>query len=92
MASLMSTKITKGGQTTVPREIRDALGVQEGQRVYWLFDGTTASITSEPPLPAEVHSEEEFWQGIEAAMADVRGGRLMDAREASRGLREKYGL
>lgn len=92
MATMMSTKVTKGGQTTVPREIRDALGITEGARVYWTFDGTRATLTAEPPLPNEVRSEEEFWQGIEVAMRDVEEGRMHGALGLAEDLRVKYGL
>lgn len=92
MATLMSTKMTKGGQTTVPREIRTALGITEDSRVYWSFDGSRAILTAEPTLPNEIGSEEEFWAGIELAMRDVRAGNLHDAAEVSDDLRRRLGL
>lgn len=33
MVTMMSTKLTKGGQTTVPKEVRTALGIADGARV-----------------------------------------------------------
>ena len=92
MTTMISTKITKGGQTTVPREIRDALGIAESSRVYWTFDGTRATLSAELPLPNEVHTEEEFWEGIELAMRDVADGRTRDAQGLAADLRAKYGL
>lgn len=92
MSTMISTKVTKGGQTTVPKEIRDALGVEEGSRMYWSFDGTRAVLSSEPFLPNEVVSDEEFWRGIEAAMRDVEEGRTQSAASISAKLRDQYGL
>ena len=89
---MLSTKMTKGGQTTVPREVRAALGIGPESRVYWTFDGTRAILTAEPVLPNEVMSEDEFWDGIELAMRDVRAGRTQDARELSRDIRGRFGL
>ncbi|MEE0026948.1 MAG: hypothetical protein U0J70_05105, partial [Atopobiaceae bacterium] len=65
MAIVLSTKMTKGGQTTVPREIRAGLGIGPESRVSWTFDGTRAILTAEPILPNEVASEDDFWDGIE---------------------------
>lgn len=92
MATMMSTKMTKGGQTTVPREIRVGLGIGPESRVYWTFDGTRAILTAEPVLPNEVASESEFWDGIELAMRDVRADRLQDARTLSADIRGRLGL
>lgn len=92
MPAMISTKMTKGGQTTVPREIRAKLGIGPESRVYWSFDGTRAILTAEPILPNEIASEGEFWDGIELAMRDVRADRLQDARTLSTDIRERLGL
>ena len=92
MATMLSTKMTKGGQTTVPREVRAALGIGPESRVYWTFDGTRAILTAEPVLPNAVASEDEFWDGVELALRDVRAGRTRDARELSAGARGRHGL
>lgn len=92
MATMMSTKMTKGGQTTVPREIRVGLGIGPKSRVYWTFDGTRAILTAEPILPNEVASESEFWDGIELAMRDVRADKLQDARILSADIRGRLDL
>ncbi|MBR3225206.1 MAG: AbrB/MazE/SpoVT family DNA-binding domain-containing protein [Atopobiaceae bacterium] len=92
MPTMMSTKMTKGGHTTVPREIRAKLGIGPESRVYWSFDGTRAILTAKPILPNEIASESEFWDGIELAMRDVRVDRLQDAHALSTGIRERLGL
>ena len=92
MALTMTTKLTKGGQTTIPKEIRTALGIGDEARVWWRLDGDHATLSSEPPLPNTVSSHEEFWDGIELALSDVASGRTRDARELSRELSERHGL
>lgn len=92
MATLLSTKMTKDGQTTVPREIRTALGIETDSRVYWSCDGTRAILTVNPGLPNEICSEDEFWQGIEVAMRDVRAERLVDAEDISESIRRKLDI
>lgn len=92
MPIVMSTKVTRGGQTTVPKEIRDALGIEYDSRVFWSFDGSRVTLSAEPPLPNEVSSEEEFWRGIELAMRDVAAGETRSAAEVSARLREELCL
>ena len=92
MATVLSTKMTKGGQTTVPREIRQKLGITENSRVYWTYDGSRAVLTAEPVLPNEVASDDEFWDGIELAMQNVRAGKLRDACSLSADVRGRLGL
>ena len=40
------SKITSKGQTTVPKEVRDALGAIEGTQLNWTVDGRTVSVTA----------------------------------------------
>lgn len=89
---MMSTKMTKGGQTTVPKEIRDALGIDSSSRVYWVFDGSRAYLSAEPPMPLEVQSEEDFRNRLEEAGESASAGRVRDAAELSSELRDTYGL
>ena len=92
MPMVMSTKVTRGGQTTVPKEIRDALGIEYDSRVYWSFDGSRVILSAEAPIPNEVRSEEEFWRGVELAMQDVATGKTRPAGEASARLRKELSL
>lgn len=92
MVTMMSTKLTKGGQTTVPKEVRTALGIADGARVYWSFDGRRAWVSATPTDPLEVTSEEDFYGRLAEAEADVVAGRAMDAGVVSAGLRARYGL
>ena len=60
MVTMMSTKMTKGGQTTVPKEIRRSLGIADDARVYWTFDGSRAWVSAAPAMPLEVAGVGDF--------------------------------
>lgn len=92
MTATYATKLTKGGQTTVPKEIRSILGIEDESRVWWHVEGGRAIVSAEPPVPNEVASAEEFWDGISEALADAAAGRVRDATLVSGELRERYGL
>lgn len=92
MSFSLSTKMTKGGQTTVPKEIREALGIADESRVWWHLENGKATLAAEPSIPNEVRSPQEFWDGVNAALEDVRAGRTRDASSISDELRKKYGL
>lgn len=92
MVTMMSTKLTKGGQTTVPKEVRTALGIEDGARVYWSFDGRRAWVSATPGDPLEVTSEEHFRSRLAEAEADVAAGRVRDARDVARDLGMRHGL
>ena len=91
MVTMMSTKLTKGGQTTVPKEVRTALGIADGARVYWSFDGRRAWVTATPADPLEVASKEDFHSRLAEAEADVAAGRVRDAGGVSAELRARCG-
>ena len=90
--TMMSTKLTKGGQTTVPKEVRSALGIADGARVYWTFDGTRAWVSAEPARALEVAGEAEFMARIAEAESAAASGRVRPAEGLSAGLRERYGV
>ena len=92
MVTMMSTKMTKAGQTTVPKEIRTALGIADDSRVYWFWDGEHAYIAPTPsPLP-EISTAEDFWQGIVDAERQAEAGHVSPADEVIAEMRSKYGL
>ena|SRR6218665_2419091 len=41
--------LTSKGQTTVPKEIRDALGIAEGARIDWVLEDGRIAVTATPP-------------------------------------------
>ena len=92
MVTMMSTKMTKAGQTTVPKEIRTALGIADDSRVYWFWDGEHAYIAPTPsPLPL-VDSREKFLAAIEEGKKSASEGHVQSARALAAGLRASYGL
>lgn len=44
------TAVTRRGQTVIPAAIRRRYGIQEGDRIAWLDDGTTIRVV---PIPAD---------------------------------------
>lgn len=44
-----SSTITSKGQTTVPKEVRDALDVGPGDKLTWEINGGRVAITTERP-------------------------------------------
>lgn len=83
MEATISTKLTKGGQTTIPQSIRRALGISAEDRVYWTCEGDRAYVTAKPEIPLSVTSAKDFWQRIDQAQADIAAGRLVDAASLS---------
>jgi len=74
-----SSTITSKGQTTVPKEVRDALDVGPGDRLTWEVRGGKVAITTE--LPGLFRWEGIFKDGpadaVEAvAEARKRRGRI----------------
>lgn len=92
MVTMMSTKLTKGGQTTIPKEIRTSLGIENEARVYWAFDGTRAWLSAEPLTPLTVTSKEDFHERLAAAESSAARGNVRDAKLVSKNLRVRYGL
>lgn len=37
-------KVTSKGQTTVPKEVRDFLGLEEGTQMEWIVDGGKVTV------------------------------------------------
>ena len=87
MDATISTKLTKGGQTTIPQSIRRALGIAAEGRVYWTCEGDRAYVTAEPEPPLSVTSARDFWSRIDEAQADIAAGRVVDAASLSEKLR-----
>lgn len=45
-------KVTSKGQTTVPKEVRDFLGIEEGTQVEWTVDADKAIVRPRKKLRA----------------------------------------
>lgn len=48
-----TTVITRRGQTVVPAAIRRRHGLSDGDRLYWIDDGTTIRVVPVPEDPVE---------------------------------------
>jgi AbrB family looped-hinge helix DNA binding protein len=56
--------ITAKGQVTIPKAIRDALGLWQGDRLRWDLEGSTVHVRLVAPL------ELTFHQGVEAGLEE----------------------
>ena len=48
----VAARMTSKGQITVPKAVRDALGLEEGDRVVFRLEGTRAVLARTPDLLA----------------------------------------
>jgi AbrB family looped-hinge helix DNA binding protein len=46
---MATSTLTSKGQTTVPREVRDALDLDVGDKLTWEIRGGKVAVTTEPP-------------------------------------------
>lgn len=76
-------KVTSKGQTTVPKEVRDFLGLQEGTQMEWILDEgkvtvkprklraiDLAGILGPPPSGVKNTTVEEMNEAIGAAVVE----------------------
>ena len=72
---MVESTITDKGQTTVPKQIREALGVKPGQRIQWdLVEDGSVTVRREPSalsLFASLKSLKKF-PGIHQEQAAMR--------------------
>lgn len=61
--------VTSKGQTTIPGEIRDALGIKPGDRLEYAVDGDRATIRIHPGTVS-----------LKGALASKKGKRMSFAR------------
>jgi AbrB family looped-hinge helix DNA binding protein len=53
---MITSKVTKRGQTTLPRRVRDALGIQPGQSLIYEVEGDRVVMHSHPGVLASFGS------------------------------------
>ena len=72
---MLESTITDKGQTTVPKEVREALGMKPRQRLQWnLTENGTVTVRAEPSalaLYGSLKSRKKF-PGIKAEKAALR--------------------
>ena len=92
MDAVLSTKLTKGGQTTLPVAIRRHLGIEDEGRVYWITDGDRAYVSATPDIPLPIRSASEFWDRISEAEEQIKRNETLDARATLASIRDEHGL
>jgi AbrB family looped-hinge helix DNA binding protein len=46
---MATSTLTSKGQTTVPKEVRDALDIDAGDKLSWRIEGGKVAVTTERP-------------------------------------------
>jgi len=81
----ISARLSSKGQITVPRSVRQALGLHEGDRVVFRVDGQRATLSKTPdfldlagsvPVPAELRGRP--WSEIIAVAHAARARRIVE--------------
>ncbi len=69
----MATTITQKGQVTIPKEVRDFLGLRPGQKVSFKIEGDHAVVRKDEGLSGSI----EQWLGF--AKAKWKSAKSIDA-------------
>jgi antitoxin PrlF len=73
---MIKSTLTSNGRTTVPKPIREALGIKSGQRLQWrMADNGSVSVRAQEsalPLHGSLKTRKKF-QGIRSEKSAVRG-------------------
>ena len=79
----VAARLTSKGQITLPKAIRDALGLHEGDRVVFRVEGSYAVLARTADLlelagsvPVAAAQRGTDWQEIRAQTRRARGARL----------------
>lgn len=89
---LAVSTVTQSGQITLPKEIRNILGVKPHDQVALVSDGTRVELVAVPEDPLTLHDRGELWDRLAVARNDVAEGRTSPAGALTSAMREKYGL
>ncbi|WP_035425195.1 AbrB/MazE/SpoVT family DNA-binding domain-containing protein [Atopobium fossor] len=68
--------ITKTGQVTIPKSIREILGVDISDQIAFLSDGKRVELIAVPKNPLSLKSKEEFRKEVELAELQKVQGRF----------------
>ena len=64
-----SAKIMAKGQVTIPKDVRDALGVSSGDRVTFIVEGRTVRMVNSAVYAMELLQREMAGEGERAGLA-----------------------
>ena len=84
--------ITRTGQITLPKSIRDILGVGIKDQVALLSDGERVEVVAVPKDPIAIGDRSEFLERVARSNAAYAAGGVRPASELTGKLRERYGL
>ena len=84
--------ITQTGQITLPKSIRDILGVGIKDQVALLSDGERVEVVAVPKDPLTIDGRDAFLARVAQSNAAYADGTVRPASELTSGLRERYGL
>lgn len=60
------SNLTVKGQVTIPKDVRDALGLKAGQPVEFIWDGGDEAVIRRPKV-----DDQEYQRRYEAALANI---------------------
>ena len=64
----MATTLTIKGQVTIPKEVREVLGVQSGDKVTFIVDGTTVRVVNAAQYAMRLLQEEMRGEAEQAGL------------------------
>ncbi len=75
-SSMNSSRISEKGQVTVPKPLRDALGISPGDRLDFELDGETIRIRKRPDLDrlAAMYGSLKLPASVDELIDEMRGG------------------
>lgn len=73
---MTSSRISEKGQVTVPKSLRDALGIRPGDRLGFDLDGDTIRIRKEPDMDrlAALYGSLKLPASVDELVDEMRGG------------------
>jgi len=63
-----NAKVMPKGQVTIPKEVREVLGVQSGDKVTFIVDGTTARVANAAQYAMRLLQEEMRGEAEQAGL------------------------
>lgn len=58
---MITSKLTSKSQTTIPRAVRNALHIRDGDEIAYRIDGNTVTITKASVVPEDPFALFEEW-------------------------------
>lgn len=74
----MTSKVTKRGQTTIPRRVRDALKVEPGQSLVYELEGDKVILHSHPGVLASFGT---LKKGVKKRAVDFKKARASTRKD-----------